>query len=155
VGEIPDEVINAILYGTGERIQLKNSPLGSSVDYMMTYDGIVKYIINQKSDNLSRSAQKWADQFHKSGTCPECNGQRLQKEPLHFKIDGKNISELSKMDILELAQLFERLEERLSSRQVLIATEVIKEIRTRLKFLIDVGLNYLSLDKKAGTPTGG
>ncbi len=155
VGEISDEALNAILYGTGERIQLKNSPLGSSIDYMMTYEGIVKYILNQKSDNLSKSAQKWADQFHKSMTCPECNGHRLQQEPLHFKIDGKNISELAKLDICELSDFFENIEERLSSRQLQIATEVIKELRTRLRFLIDVGLTYLSLDRAAGTLSGG
>jgi excinuclease ABC subunit A len=155
VGEIPDEVMNAILYGTGERVQLKNSPLGSSVDYMMTYEGIVKYIINQKEENPSKSAQKWADQFHKTGPCPECQGQRLQKEPLHFLIDGKNIAQLSWMDIIELSEFFQDLESRLSKRQVLIATEIIKEIRTRLKFLLDVGLNYLSLDRQAGTLSGG
>jgi excinuclease ABC subunit A len=155
VGEISDEALNAILYGTGERIQLKNSPLGNSIDYMMTYEGIVKYILNQKSDNLSKTAQKWADQFHKSMTCPECKGHRLQQEPLHFKIDGKNISELAKLDICELSDFFENIEERLSSRQLQIATEVIKELRTRLRFLIDVGLTYLSLDRAAGTLSGG
>ena len=155
VGEISEEALNAILFGTGERIQLKNSPLGSSIDYMMTYEGIVKFILNQKSDNLSKTAQKWADQFHKSMTCPECHGQRLQQEPLHFKIDEKNISELSKLDISELSDFFEKIEERLSSRQLQIATEVIKELRTRLRFLIDVGLTYLSLDRPAGTLSGG
>ena len=155
VGEISEEALNAILFGTGERIQLKNSPLGSSIDYMMTYEGIVKYILNQKNDSLSKTAQKWADQFHKSMTCPDCKGQRLQQEPLHFKIDGKNISELSKLDICELSDFFEKIEERLTSRQLQIATEVIKELRTRLRFLIDVGLTYLSLDRPAGTLSGG
>ena len=117
VGEISEEALNAILFGTGERIQLKNSPLGSSIDYMMTYEGIVKYILNQKNDSLSKTAQKWADQFHKSMTCPDCKGQRLQQEPLHFKIDGKNISELSKLDICELSDFFEKIEDRLSNRQ--------------------------------------
>ena len=155
VGEISEEALNAILFGTGERIQLKNSPLGSSIDYMMTYEGIVKYILNQKSDNTSKTAQKWADQFHKSIVCPECNGQRLQKEPLHFKIDGKNISELAQLDICELSDFFDDIEKRLSHRQLQIAAEVIKEIRTRLRFLIDVGLTYLSLDRPAGTLSGG
>jgi len=155
VGEIAEDSLNAILFGTGERIQLKNSPLGSSIDYMMTYEGIVKYILNQKSDNPSKTAQKWADQFHKSITCPECNGQRLQKEPLHFKIDGKNISELAQLDVCELSDFFDGIETRLSGRQLQIATEVIKEIRTRLRFLIDVGLTYLSLDRPAGTLSGG
>ncbi len=155
VGEIAEDAINAILFGTGERLQLKNSPLGSSIDYMMTYEGIVKYILNQKSDNTSKTAQKWADQFHKNCPCPECKGQRLQKEPLHFKIDGKNISELSGLDVCELSDFFFKIEERLSPRQLQIAVEVIKEIRTRLRFLIDVGLTYLSLDRPAGTLSGG
>ncbi len=155
VGEIDEEVLNAILHGTGERIQLKNSPLGSSIDYMMTYEGIVKYVVNQKGDNLSKSAQKWADQFHKTCICPECNGQRLQKEPLHFKIDGKNIAELAKMDIGELSAFFSGIGERMSPRQLLIAAEVNKEISTRLSFLLDVGLNYLSLDRPSASLSGG
>jgi excinuclease ABC subunit A len=155
VGEISDEALNAILFGTGERIQLKNSPLGSSIDYMMTYEGIVKYILNQRNDNPSKTAQKWADQFHKSMTCPECKGQRLQQEPLHFKIDKRNISELAQLDVCELFDFFDGIEQRLSSRQLQIATEVIKELRTRLRFLIDVGLTYLSLDRPAGTLSGG
>jgi len=155
VGEIEEEVLNAILHGTGERIQLKNSPLGSSIDYMMTYEGIVKYVVNQKGDNLSKSAQKWADQFHKTCVCPECNGQRLQKEPLHFKINGKNIAELAKLDIGELAAYFSDIGERMSPRQLLIAAEVNKEISTRLSFLLDVGLNYLSLDRPSASLSGG
>ena len=155
VGEIDEEVMNAILHGTGERIQLKNSPLGSSIDYMMTYEGIVKYVVNEKGDNLSKSAQKWADQFHKTCKCPECNGQRLQKEPLHFRIDGKNIAELANMDISELSAFFSGIDERMSKRQLLIAAEVNKEIVTRLSFLLDVGLNYLSLDRPSATLSGG
>jgi len=155
VGEIDEETLNAILHGTGERIQLKNSPLGSSIDYTMTYEGIVKYVVNEKSDNLSKSAQKWADQFHKTCKCPDCNGQRLQKEPLHFKIDGKNIAELAKMDISELSSFFTGIGERMSKRQLQIAAEVNKEIVTRLSFLLDVGLNYLSLDRPSATLSGG
>ena len=155
VGEIDDEILNAILHGTGERIQLKNSPLGSTIDYMMTYEGIVKYVVNEKSDNLSKSAQKWADQFHKTCKCPDCNGQRLQREPLHFKIDGKNIAQLAMMDIGELSAFFTGIGERMSKRQLLIAAEVNKEIVTRLSFLLDVGLNYLSLDRPSATLSGG
>ena len=155
VGEIDEEVMNAILHGTGERIQLKNSPLGSSIDYMMTYEGIVKYVVNEKGDNLSKSAQKWADQFHKTCKCPECKGQRLQKEPLHFKIDGKNIAQLAMMDISELSAFFTGIGERMSKRQLQIAAEVNKEILTRLSFLLDVGLNYLSLDRPSATLSGG
>ncbi|MCK9413505.1 MAG: excinuclease ABC subunit UvrA [Prolixibacteraceae bacterium] len=155
VGEIDEETLNAILHGTGERIQLKNSPLGSSIDYTMTYEGIVKYVVNEKSDNLSKSARKWADQFHKTCKCPDCNGQRLQKEPLHFKIDGKNIAELAMMDISELSAFFTGIGERMSKRQLQIASEVNKEIVTRLSFLLDVGLNYLSLDRPSATLSGG
>jgi len=155
VGEIDEAVLNAILHGTGERIQLKNSPLGSSIDYTMTYEGIVKYVVNEKSDNLSKSAQKWADSFHKTCICPECKGQRLQKEPLHFKIDGKNIAELAQMDISELSLFFTGIGDRMSARQLLIAAEVNKEIVTRLSFLLDVGLNYLSLDRPSATLSGG
>jgi len=155
VAEIDEEVLNAILHGTGERIQLKNSPLGSSVDYAMTYEGIVKYVVNEKSDNLSKTAQKWADSFHKTCPCPECNGQRLQKEPLHFKIDGKNIAELARMDISELSDFFSGIGDRMTKRQLLIAAEVNKEIVTRLSFLLDVGLNYLSLDRPSATLSGG
>jgi excinuclease ABC subunit A len=155
VGEIDDAVINAILHGTGERIQLKNSPLGSTIEYTMTYEGIVKYVVNEKSDNLSKTAQKWADQFHKTCICPECDGQRLQKEPLHFRIDGKNIAELARMDISELSAFFTGIAERMNPRQLQIASEINKEISTRLSFLLDVGLNYLSLDRPSGTLSGG
>lgn len=155
VKDIPDEAMDAILYGTNERIQLKNSPLGSSVNYMMNYEGIVKYIDSQRDDNPSKTAQKWANQFVKEKDCPECHGNRLRKESLYFKIDHKNISELAKMDIAELTEWFQGLEERMSSRQLKIGAEIIKEIRTRLSFLVDVGLEYLSLDRSSGTLSGG
>lgn len=155
LSKYPEEAIDAILFGTSERIQLKNTPLGSSVNYMMSYEGVVKYIVNQKSDNPSKKAQKWADQFHKTNVCPVCNGQRLNKEALHFKIDEKNIAELSKMDIGELSMFLENIESRLTERQRLIGSEVLKEIRDRLRFLLDVGLEYLSLDRSARSLSGG
>jgi excinuclease ABC subunit A len=155
VKDIPEEAMDAILYGTNERIQLKNSPLGSSVNYRMSYEGIVKYIDSQRDDNPSKTAQKWANQFVKEKDCPECNGNRLRKESLYFKIDRKNISELARMDIAGLSDWFDGLEERMSSRQLKIGAEIIKEIRTRLSFLVDVGLEYLSLDRSSGTLSGG
>ena len=155
VKDIPEEALDAILYGTNERITLKNSPLGSSVNYMMSYEGIVKYIDSQRDDNPSKTAQKWANQFVREQNCPECHGYRLKKESLYFKIDGKNISELALMDITELNEWFVDLEERISDRQRKIGTEVIKEIRTRLSFLLDVGLEYLSLDRASATLSGG
>ena len=156
LSKYPEEAINAILFGTSERIQLKNTPLGSSVNYMMSYEGVVKYIVSQKSDNPSKKAQKWADQFHKTNVCVRfVTGQRLNKEALHFKIDDRNIAELSQMDIGELSIFLENIDSRLTERQRLIGTEVLKEIRDRLRFLLDVGLEYLSLDRSARSLSGG
>mgnify|MGYP000928671384 CR=1 FL=1 len=155
IKDIPEDGLNAILFGTNERIHLKNSPLGVSMNYMMTYEGIIKYIDAQKDDNPSQKAQKWANQFVRESVCPECNGQRLKKESLYFRIDGKNISELARMDISELNEWFGNLENRLSDRQRKIAVEIVKEIRDRIKFLLDVGLKYLSLDRASRTLSGG
>lgn len=155
IKDIPEDGLNAILFGTNERIQLKNSPLGVSMNYMMTYEGVIKYIDAQKDDNPSQKAQKWANQFVRETACPECNGQRLKKESLYFRIDNKNISELVRLDISELSQWLDNLEDRLSDRQRKIAVEVIKEIRDRIRFLLDVGLKYLSLDRTSRTLSGG
>ncbi len=155
IAEITEEGLDAVLFGTNERIQLKNSPLGSSVNYMMSYEGVVKYIDNQKDDNPSTKAQKWADQFVKTITCPVCQGQRLKKESLYFRIDGKNISELAQMDVTELSDWLNGIEERLTDRQRKIGVEVIKEIRDRIGFMVDVGLTYLSLDRTSQTLSGG
>ncbi|MBA4409534.1 MAG: excinuclease ABC subunit UvrA [Odoribacter sp.] len=155
IKDIPEDGLNAILFGTNERIQLKNSPLGVSMNYMMTYEGVIKYIDAQKDDNPSQKAQKWANQFIREMPCPECDGHRLKKESLFFRIDGKNISELAKLDISELSSWLINLEDRLTDRQRKIAVEVIKEIRDRIRFLEDVGLNYLSLDRTSRTLSGG
>jgi excinuclease ABC subunit A len=155
IKDIPEDGLNAILFGTNERIHLKNSPLGVSMNYMMTYEGVIKYIDAQKDDNPSQKAQKWANQFIREIPCPECNGQRLKKESLYFRIDNKNISELARLDISELSQWLENLEGRLSDRQRKIAVEIIKEIRDRIRFLLDVGLKYLSLDRTSSTLSGG
>jgi excinuclease ABC subunit A len=155
IKDIPEDGLNAILFGTNERIHLKNSPLGVSMNYMMTYEGVIKYIDAQKDDNPSQKAQKWANQFIREIPCPECNGQRLKKESLYFRIDNRNISELAKLDISELSQWLDNLEDRLSDRQRKIATEIIKEIRDRIRFLLDVGLKYLSLDRTSSTLSGG
>ena len=155
VGEISEEGLQAVLFGTNERIQLKNTPLGNSMSYQMSYEGVVKYIDSQRDDNPSKTAQKWANQFVKTNVCPECNGMRLKKESLHFKIDGKNISELAQLDLTELGGWFTGLENRISERQRIIGVEVIKEIRDRLGFMLGVGLNYLSLDRTAQTLSGG
>jgi len=155
VGEISEEGLQAVLFGTNERIQLKNTPLGNSMSYQMSYEGVVKYIDSQRDDNPSKTAQKWANQFVKTNICAECNGMRLKKESLHFKIDGKNISEIAQLDLSELGEWFNGLENRITERQRTIGVEVIKEIRDRLGFMLGVGLNYLSLDRTAQTLSGG
>lgn len=155
IRDIAEEGLDALLYGTTERIQLKNTPLGSNLNYNMTYEGLVKYIESQREDNPSKKAQKWANQFVRTIDCPECNGMRLKKEALWFRIDGKNIAELSRMDLSQLSTWFKGLEDRISDRQLQIAREVIKEIRDRLGFLLNVGLNYLALDRPAASLSGG
>lgn len=155
IKDISEEGLDAILYGTTERIQLKNTPLGASLNYMMTFEGLIKYIESQREDNPAKKAQKWANQFVRTINCPECNGMRLKKEALWFKIDGKNIAELAQMDLAELGKWFENLEERISERQKTIAREVIKEIRDRLGFMLNVGLEYLALDRPASSLSGG
>jgi len=134
---------------------LGNTPLGSSSNYFLSFAGIINYITEQKTDNGSKSNQKKFSYFIKKTTCPECNGNRLRKESLYFKIAGKNISELSNMDIDELYDWFENIEDKLSDKQKIISKEILKEIRTRLTFLIDVGLNYLSLNRSARSLSGG
>jgi len=155
VAKIPEEGLQAVLFGTNERIQLKNTPLGSSMNYMMSYDGVVKYIDSQREENTAKRALHWANQFVKTAICPVCHGHRLKKDSLHFKIDGRNISELAQMDLNELNEWFQGLEDRLTDRQRTIGTEVIKEIRDRLGFMLDVGLDYLALDRPAQSLSGG
>ncbi|WP_319482137.1 excinuclease ABC subunit UvrA [uncultured Draconibacterium sp.] len=155
VKDIPEEGLNEVLFGTNDRIQLKNTPLGNSLNYMMSYDGVIKYIDNQREESTSKTAQKWANQFVKTIECPECKGMRLKNESLHFKIDEKNISELAQMDLDELGEWLNGLEDRISERQLKIGVEVIKEIRDRLGFMLGVGLNYLALDRTAQSLSGG
>jgi excinuclease ABC subunit A len=155
VKNIPEEGLDEILHGTTEPLRLKNTPLGSSSNYSLSFDGIISYIQNQQNNDTSQKARKWANQFIRQTTCPACNGQRLNKEALHFLIDGKNIAEVSKMDLNELFNWCDGLENRLSDKQRAIATEILKEIRTRLGFMLDVGLEYLSLDRSAMSLSGG
>lgn len=155
IADIPEEALDKILYGTNERIQLKNSPLGANINYFMSYEGVIKYIESQREDTYSQKAKKWADQYVKEAVCPECKGQRLRKESLWFKIDDKNITDVAQMDLLELGQWLNGLEKRISERQRIIGTEVIKEIRDRLSFLLNVGLEYLALNRPAKSLSGG
>lgn len=154
IRDIPEEAMDEIMNGTDERLQIKNASLGSS-NYFLTYEGVAKYILMQQESEASASAQKWAGQFIKMAACPECGGQRLNKEALHYRIAGKNIAELSAMDISELYDWLQNIEEKLDPKQRQIAVEILKEIRSRLKFLLDVGLDYLSLGRASATLSGG
>ncbi len=154
ISELPEEAIDEIMNGTEERLNIKNQSLGNS-NYFLNYEGIIKYIEMQQESSVSATEQKWANQFSKEINCPECNGKRLRKESLHFRIYDKNISELAAMDIGELMNWLETVEMHLSDKQRTIAVEILKEIRTRLQFLLDVGLNYLSLNRSSHSLSGG
>lgn len=155
VKDIPEDVMGIILYGSDEPFKLQNTPLGNSANYFLTFEGVIAYIQNHNGDESSSSEQKWANQFIRKVKCPSCLGSRLKKESLHFKIDGQNIASLAQMDILGLFEWFKNIEERLSDRQNIIAKEILKEIRSRLGFLLDVGLNYLALDRPSKSLSGG
>ncbi|WP_300763694.1 excinuclease ABC subunit UvrA [uncultured Bacteroides sp.] len=155
VSELPDDAINEILYGCDERLKIDRSLVHTSSDYFVEYEGIVKYIQMMQEKDASATAQKWAEQFAKTDVCPECKGMRLNKEALHFRLHDKNIYELASMDINELYEWLQGVEEHLDSKQKVIAQEILKEIRTRLKFLLDVGLEYLSLNRTSVSLSGG
>ncbi|HRF67720.1 MAG TPA: excinuclease ABC subunit UvrA [Muribaculum sp.] len=152
--ELSEEAVNDILNGTNERLQLKTESQ-NTFSYFQAYEGLVKYLELQQNEDASAKAQKWSGQFYSRVTCPECNGQRLNKEALHFFIDGKNIAQLAEMDISSLYEWVCNVEPRLTSKQLYIGTEILKEIRTRLRFLVDVGLEYLSLNRNSATLSGG
>lgn len=155
VKDIPQEAIDAILNGSEERIKIKAGTLHSNSDYFVTFDGIVKYIRMLQENDPSDKVQKWAGQFDKTAVCPDCHGARLNKESLHFYINGKNIFELADMDVSDLYKWLKELPVHLTERQKKISAEILKEIETRLKFLLDVGLDYLSLNRSSATLSGG
>jgi excinuclease ABC subunit A len=154
VKEIPEEAIDEIMNGSEEPLMIKNHSLGIT-NYSLNYDGILKYIEMQQDDSASATEQKWANQYSKSVKCPECKGARLRKESLHFLIHEKNIADLAAMDIVELSNWLQEVENYLSEKQKAISTEILKEIRTRLQFMLDVGLHYLSLDRSSESLSGG
>jgi excinuclease ABC subunit A len=154
VEDVPEEAIDEIMFGTEERLQIKNESLGNS-NYVVAFEGVAKYIEMQQDSDSSVSAQKWAEQFIKTDICPDCNGQRLNKEALHYKINGKNIAELAQMDIQRLYEWIQDMDAHISDRQKLIAGEIKKEIVFRLSFLLDVGLGYLSLNRPSTSLSGG
>lgn len=155
IKKIPEKALDTILYGSNESFKLLNTPLGKSSNYSLSFEGIVNYINNIQQDKAASSGRKWSGQFVKKVVCPKCEGARLKEESLHFKIADKNIAELSSMDISDLYSWFQNIEDRLSDKQNLIAREVLKEIRERISFLLDVGLNYLALHRTARSLSGG
>lgn len=152
--EIPDDAIDEIMNGSEERLNIKNQSLGNS-NYFVSYEGILKYIEMQQENEASATEQKWANQFSKTVKCPECNGMRLRKESLHFRIHDKNIAQLAEMDVTELSSWLNHVDKYLDNKQRTIATEILKELRSRLQFLLDVGLGYLSLNRASHSLSGG
>ena len=164
IEEIPEEALNEILYGTLEPVRIDKELVHTSSDYFVDYDGVIKYLRSVMDDDDSTPAsrrgpslgsEKWAEQFLAECECPECHGQRLNREALSYKIWDKNIAELANMDLDELREWLNEVEKHLDNQQQQIATEILKELRTRLDFLLDVGLDYLSLNRQSASLSGG
>ncbi len=153
--EIPEEAMDEIFNGSADRLQIPASIAHTSEDYVVDFGGLVKYIRQMADNEMTTAAQKWAEQFSCTATCPVCHGTRLNREALSYRFNGKNIAELAAMDIAELYAWLEGVEEHLTPKNKAVATEILKELRTRLKFLLDVGLNYLSLSRSTMTLSGG
>lgn len=153
--DFSDEAINVILFGSDEVLKIKQFTDNSVSSYTMSFEGIVNFLIKHNDEQSSPTVEKWIQGFMNKITCPKCNGTKLKKESLHFKIDNKNIAELSEMSIVDLNNWFKDVELRLSSRQNIIAKEILKEIRARILFLLDVGLDYLSLNRSSRSLSGG
>ena len=155
LSDVPQEALQEIIDGTSERLKISAENVKTTNDYFASYDGLGKYIRQMQDAEMSASAQKWAEQFSCTAECPACKGFRLNRESLHFRIAGKNIGELCEMDLRELYDWISNLEGKLSSKQQKIASEILKEIRSRLSFLLDVGLDYLSLGRSSVSLSGG
>ena len=155
IKDIPEEAMREILYGSLENVRIDKELVHTTSDYFIAFDGIIKYLRNVMDNDESTSGQKWADQFLAECECPECHGQRLNREALSYRIWDKNISELASMDITELREWLDQVEDHLDNQQRQIASEILKEIRTRLDFLLEVGLDYLALNRQSASLSGG
>ena len=155
IESIPDDAMNIILYGSDESFRLSKSPLGSTTNYFLAFNGIINYLLNQNEEVNGKRSQLWTDLYISRNKCPSCNGSRLKPEALQFRIAGKNISELASMTIDELQEWFSNVYEKLNSKQQAIAKDILKEIRSRIGFLIGVGVDYLTLNRSADTISGG
>lgn len=154
LSELPEEALDDIMNGTDERLNIKTETLSTN-NYFLTYDGLVKYIELQQDESAGSKAQKWAGQFYSRSVCPECGGARLNKEALHFFINGKNIAQLASMDISELRDWLGDLHNHMEPKKWKIADEIVKEILSRLNFMLDVGLDYVSLNRSSASLSGG
>ncbi|MBN2746228.1 MAG: excinuclease ABC subunit UvrA [Bacteroidales bacterium] len=155
IAELSEEIIDMLLYGTSEMVQLKNEITGVIDTFQLDFPGVITFIMDQDDEFASKNIKNWVGQFTNKTVCPQCNGARLRKESLHFKIDGKTIADLAKMDLKELWNWLQHIEERLEPRQLTIANEILREIKKRLGFLLDVGIEYLNLNRPARTLSGG
>ena len=155
IKDIPEEVLNKVLYGSDEVLKLSNTPLGMTSNYFLTFEGVVNFIGNLETINGTKNTSRVKEQYVRYNICPDCSGTRLKKESLFFRIADRNIGELAAMDINELSVFLETIEDRMTGKQKAIAAEILKEIRTRLGFLLEVGLDYLSLNRGARTLSGG
>ena len=155
VCDIPEDAMNEILYGTLGNVRIDKDIIHASSDYFVAFDGVVKYLKNMIENDESAAIQKWADQFMAITECPECQGKRLNREALSYRFWNKDICQLSNMDISELREWLEEAEKHVDSKQQQIAHEIIKEMKTRLDFLLEVGLDYLSLNRQSASLSGG
>lgn len=155
IADIPNETMDEVLYGSLEKVRIPKERVHTSSDYFVPFDGIIKYLRGVMDSDDSAQGRKWAEQFIATTTCPECHGHRLNREALSYRIAGKNIAELSEMDISQLSEFIGGLSPLLSEKQKKIAAEIVKEISKRIKFLLDVGLDYLSLNRPSASLSGG
>ena len=155
VDDLPEEALDEIFNGSPDRLRIPAAVSHTTDDYYVEFDGLAEYILHMADDDMSAAAQRWAEQFSHEAVCPLCGGARLNREALSYRFAGKNIAELAAMDIGELYAWLDGVEERLADKQRAIAVEILKEIRTRLRFLLDVGLDYLSLARSTMTLSGG
>jgi excinuclease ABC subunit A len=155
VEKIPQEAISTILYGSNEPFTITKEYLGITSTYTLDFEGVINFINNQYKETTSAGIKKWAQNFMNTVECPVCHGERLKKESLHFKIDGKNISEVAQFDLIHLQKWVDNLSGKIDERKKHVAHEILREIKTRITFLLDVGLDYLSLDRQARSLSGG
>lgn len=153
--DIPEEAVDMIFNGTTERLHIPAAAMHTTEDFIVSYDGLAKYINQMADSEMTAASQRWAEQFSRTAVCPECHGKRLNREALSYRLDGRSIADFAEMDISELYTCLSDLETRLDKQRAVIAHEILKELRTRLKFLLDVGLDYLSLSRATMSLSGG